>query len=452
MDHFAPCETFAENNGLCFTVVPVIGHGNYLEEFRTHNEVHGNCMFLTPKLFTYNTLGLMCDFTKKSLTDKQKLYKLNQHINFDLPFNPDGLALQLKDRLAVIHESWVDTIDIWVQTISLNNPTYNSYKCHSLDDHTYYVLYAVRFNHIALWSNYMKKKFEIKPEIVSGGSIFEWSDYHSNYINSNKVCHKVLESELFGLDDHFTQVKQDIINMKEHAELMRRLKSNSGLNYLLHGPPGTGKSSFIKALAHSCGLPIYIVNFSDLSGKDLVKALNPPENKLNGKHDGDEDGDEDESSQMLKIMCFEDIDRSMDDIKGKKMISKLLNALQGVTSEQNVIRFFTVNNPKLLDDEALQDRMHLQLLFPCPSEEAIHDQLMSVFAGHKYTEEQLDTIAHMFNGQPMRRVNNYVARFLSYDDPLAEAIIQFPNSCYALNEDTIENEHKNERNVACSSE
>ncbi|KAI9496638.1 BCS1 N terminal-domain-containing protein [Zychaea mexicana] len=109
--------------------------------------------------------------------------------------------------------------------------------------------------------------------------------------------------------------------------------------YLLYGPPGSGKSSFIQALAGELEYNICILNLSErgLTDDRLNHLLsNVPERS---------------------IMLLEDIDaaftkRSQSDSQGyQSMItfSGLLNALDGVASAEERIIFLTTNHVENLD-------------------------------------------------------------------------------------------------------
>ncbi|KAI8060458.1 BCS1 N terminal-domain-containing protein [Gongronella butleri] len=109
--------------------------------------------------------------------------------------------------------------------------------------------------------------------------------------------------------------------------------------YLLHGPPGSGKSSFIQALAGELEYNICILNLSErgLTDDRLNHLLsNMPERS---------------------IMLLEDVDaaftkRAQSDQQGyASMItfSGLLNALDGVASAEERIIFLTTNHIELLD-------------------------------------------------------------------------------------------------------
>ncbi|KAI0798024.1 mitochondrial chaperone BCS1 [Abortiporus biennis] len=109
--------------------------------------------------------------------------------------------------------------------------------------------------------------------------------------------------------------------------------------YLLHGPPGSGKSSFIQALAGSLSYDICLLNLSErgLADDKLIHLLsNTPERSF---------------------VLIEDVDAafnkrvqtSEDGYQSSVTFSGFLNALDGVASGEERIIFMTTNHPERLD-------------------------------------------------------------------------------------------------------
>ena len=113
--------------------------------------------------------------------------------------------------------------------------------------------------------------------------------------------------------------------------------------YLLHGPPGTGKTSFTQAIAGALKLNICYLNLSNGNMDDdgLNRALN--------------------NAPSQSIILLEDIDgifvarESVNQGRdGGVSFSGLLNALDGVRSQEGRILFMTTNHKEKLDPALLR--------------------------------------------------------------------------------------------------
>lgn len=127
--------------------------------------------------------------------------------------------------------------------------------------------------------------------------------------------------------------------------------------YLLHGPPGTGKTSLVSAIAAHFSMSIYLVNLTELNDRTLKRAMNSvPENS---------------------VILFEDIDcmkagnrrqesdivhRNHAEVNGNSgpanttgvSLAGLLNVLDGFHAPENVIFFMTTNHLNSLDPALLR--------------------------------------------------------------------------------------------------
>jgi len=147
--------------------------------------------------------------------------------------------------------------------------------------------------------------------------------------------------------------------------------------YLLHGPPGSGKSSFIQALAGSLSYDICLLNLSErgLTDDKLNYLLsNAPERSF---------------------ILIEDVDAafnkrvqtSEDGYQSSVTFSGFLNALDGVASGEERIIFLTTNHIDRLDPALIRPgRVDL-----APSvDDAVPEQARTLFTNFYGNEQSED--------------------------------------------------------------
>ena len=124
---------------------------------------------------------------------------------------------------------------------------------------------------------------------------------------------------------------------KSHEEWYRELGIPWRRGYLLHGKPGTGKTSFIRALAQELGMPVHSFNVSSLEDYTFTAAW---------------------KTMMRDAPCIallEDIDtafhgrKPIKDPDDQMSFGHLLNTLDGVEVPHGVLLFVTTNDLSKVD-------------------------------------------------------------------------------------------------------
>ncbi len=69
------------------------------------------------------------------------------------------------------------------------------------------------------------------------------------------------------------QLLQDVESFKASGKRYRDLGVPYHRGYLLHGPPGTGKTSLVSALARRFGMSIYSINLTEFNDRSLINAI-----------------------------------------------------------------------------------------------------------------------------------------------------------------------------------
>lgn len=195
---------------------------------------------------------------------------------------------------------------------------------------------------------------------------------HSSWRLVKRIEPRTLSSIILkeGITDVIRNDLEEFIESKEWYK-ERGIPYRRG--YLLYGPPGCGKTSFVKAVSGQIGYDIHELQLSSLSLTD--ESLNTLMSSISQK----------------AILLFEDVDAvflprhqeehkndgllgklKIRESKGKLSFSGLLNAIDGVASEEDYIVFMTTNQIEKLDTALIRPgRIDLRQLIDYPDEQQI---------------------------------------------------------------------------------
>jgi chaperone BCS1 len=155
------------------------------------------------------------------------------------------------------------------------------------------------------------------------------------------------------------QIVRDVDKFRKSKQRYQQLGVPYHRGYLLHGPPGTGKTSLVSAIAARFEMHVYAINLSGFNDRTLTAAVN--------------------DVSPNSVILFEDIDcmasgkariphgenprnavtggnaDKSDSMVGQGVtLSGLLNALDGFSAPENVLFVMTSNFAENLDEALLR--------------------------------------------------------------------------------------------------
>ena len=157
----------------------------------------------------------------------------------------------------------------------------------------------------------------------------------NNWVSRSDIPPRTMESVSLP-EEQKTRVLKDLETFLESEDKYNRLAIPWHRGYMFHGPPGTGKTSLVKALANHFNLDLWYISIADLKAEasliSLLAEVGP-----------------------RSLLLLEDIDtmritHDRDETQqGTISMGSLLNTLDGVATPHGLITVMTTNRFEILD-------------------------------------------------------------------------------------------------------
>lgn len=181
-----------------------------------------------------------------------------------------------------------------------------------------------------------------------------------------------------------TFFKREVDFFLNHKEDYHRLGLPHKLTCLLHGPPGTGKTNLVKAIASEYGLTICELSLVSLSDEKLARAFRTlPDKSIvliedidanNASYSRKPEGTHNDSTTLTSML----------DLEAPLSLSGVLNVLDGITSLDGVMIFMTTNHIEQLDEALLRPgRVDIKYKLPKISAKAVKEHLEIIYPSLK---------------------------------------------------------------------
>lgn len=196
-------------------------------------------------------------------------------------------------------------------------------------------------------------------------------------------------------------------------------------SYLLHGPPGNGKTTTIKSIAKFLRAKVETFDFSaqlqspDKQFQSWVLGESERIGREEDEGENEDDIDQANNRTPIRLLVLEDIDRLFPKNGAKQTsvsLQAILQALDGAVERRNMIVIATANHPKDLDQQVLArpGRFDKQVMYEQPNEEEAFLYLKKLFVGEEVTDDALKNVCKQLKGHSYALHKEVFATSASY--------------------------------------
>jgi len=204
--------------------------------------------------------------------------------------------------------------------------------------------------------------------------------------------------DIAGLEEVKEVIRKKIIYPREHTDIYKKFKVETGGGVLLYGPPGTGKTMIAKAIANEVDAKFFPVKSSDL----LSKWYGEAEKNISALF-------EEVRKEKTAVIFFDEFDslaskRKENSDVMSRVVNELLSQIDGFgKSDTSLLLLAATNRPWDIDSAMVRSkRFSIKLYIPLPDFEARKYILKKGFEGVPIDEEidfdKLATETEGFNG------------------------------------------------------
>lgn len=215
---------------------------------------------------------------------------------------------------------------------------------------------------------------------------------------------RVTYEDIGGLRDEIQKVREMIELPIRHPEIFERIGIEAPKGVLLYGPPGTGKTMLAKAVASETN-----ASFFSIGGPEIMsKFYGESEERLR-------DTFKEAQENAPSIIFIDEIDSiapKREEVSGdveKRVVSQLLNLMDGLASRGKVVVIGATNRPDALDPALRRPgRFDREIEIGIPDKTGRSDILQIHTRGMPLTEdvdlESLSKVTHGFVGADLEAV------------------------------------------------